>query len=153
MHHLRTLRIMSDVYSKGLLTDLQLEGQMVEKMFPMLEDLLELHSFFFSALLERKKEGKLEETDGFMISRIGDVLVSQVRTFDFIYILCTCVYYVGFWLVLKHLTVLHYTGLYCSLLCCDNLIYCTLLHDMLYYTVLYKKKSIILYWSLLKHTF
>lgn len=77
MHHLRTLRIMSDVYSKGLLTDLQLEGQMVEKMFPMLEDLLDLHSFFFSALLERKKEGKLEETDGFMISRIGDVLVSQ----------------------------------------------------------------------------
>ncbi len=86
MHHLRTLRIMSDVYSKGLLTDLQLEGQMVEKMFPMLEDLLDLHSFFFSALIERKKEGKLEETDGFMISRIGDVLVSQVRTFDFIYI-------------------------------------------------------------------
>ncbi|XP_052416840.1 A-kinase anchor protein 13 isoform X1 [Carassius gibelio] len=77
MHHLRTLRIMSDVYSRGLLTDLQLEGQMVEKMFPMLEELLELHSFFFSALLERKKEGKLEETDGFIINRIGDVLVSQ----------------------------------------------------------------------------
>ncbi|XP_059382899.1 A-kinase anchor protein 13-like isoform X2 [Carassius carassius] len=77
MHHLRTLRIMSDVYSRGLLTDLQLEGQMVEKMFPMLEDLLELHSFFFSALLERKKEGKLEETGGFIINRIGDVLVSQ----------------------------------------------------------------------------
>uniref|UniRef100_A0A671SG49 Uncharacterized protein n=1 Tax=Sinocyclocheilus anshuiensis TaxID=1608454 RepID=A0A671SG49_9TELE len=76
MHHLRTLRIMSDVYSKGLLTDLQLEGQMVEKMFPMLEDLLELHSFFFSALQERKKEGKLEGTDGFIINRIGDVLFS-----------------------------------------------------------------------------
>lgn len=78
---------MSDVYSKGLLTDLQLEGQMVDKMFPMLEDLLELHSFFFSALLERKNEGKLEGTDGFIISRIGDVLVSQVRTLDlYIYI-------------------------------------------------------------------
>lgn len=85
MHHVRTLRIMSDVYCKGLLTDLQLEGQMVEKMFPMLEDLLELHSFFFSALLEKKKEGKLEGMDGFIINRIGDVLVSQVRTFDYIY--------------------------------------------------------------------
>uniref|UniRef100_A0A8C1UR22 Si:dkey-172h23.2 n=1 Tax=Cyprinus carpio TaxID=7962 RepID=A0A8C1UR22_CYPCA len=82
MHHLRTLRIMSDVYSKGLLTDLQLEGQMVEKMFPMLEDLLELHSFFFSALLEKKKEGKLEGTDGFIINRIGDVLVSQFSDFN-----------------------------------------------------------------------
>ncbi|RXN38571.1 A-kinase anchor 13-like protein [Labeo rohita] len=77
MHHLRTLRIMADVYSKGLLTDLQLEVQMVEKMFPMLEELLELHSLFFSALIERKKEGKLQGTDGFIINRIGDVLFSD----------------------------------------------------------------------------
>ncbi|XP_042615467.1 A-kinase anchor protein 13-like isoform X4 [Cyprinus carpio] len=77
MHHVRTLRIMSDVYCKGLLTDLQLEVQMVEKMFPMLDELLELHSFFFSALLEKKKEAKLEGTDGFIINRIGDVLVNQ----------------------------------------------------------------------------
>uniref|UniRef100_A0A671KYH1 Si:dkey-172h23.2 n=1 Tax=Sinocyclocheilus anshuiensis TaxID=1608454 RepID=A0A671KYH1_9TELE len=77
MHHLRTLRIMSDVYCKGVLTDLQLEVQMVEKMFPMLDELLELHSFFFNTLLERKKEAKLEGTDGFIINRIGDVLLSQ----------------------------------------------------------------------------
>ncbi|XP_056115147.1 A-kinase anchor protein 13-like isoform X3 [Rhinichthys klamathensis goyatoka] len=77
MHHLRTLRIMSNVYSKGLLTDLQLEVQMVEKMFPMLEELLELHSFFFSALLERKKEASLDGANGFIIDRIGDVLVNQ----------------------------------------------------------------------------
>ncbi|XP_051755326.1 A-kinase anchor protein 13 isoform X5 [Ctenopharyngodon idella] len=77
MHHLRTLRIMSDVYSKGLLTDLQLEVQMAEKMFPMLDELLELHTFFFSALLERKKEARLEGTNGFIINRIGDVLVNQ----------------------------------------------------------------------------
>ncbi|XP_051947996.1 A-kinase anchor protein 13-like isoform X2 [Xyrauchen texanus] len=78
MHHLRTLRIMSEVYSKGLQTDLQLELQMAEKMFPMLEELLELHTYFFSALLERKKEARLEGTDGgFIINRIGDVLVSQ----------------------------------------------------------------------------
>ncbi|XP_067301284.1 A-kinase anchor protein 13 isoform X3 [Pseudorasbora parva] len=76
MHHLRTLRIMSNVYSKGLLTDLQLEVHMVEKMFPMLEELLELHSFFFSALLERKKEASLDG-NGFIINRIGDVLVNQ----------------------------------------------------------------------------
>lgn len=79
MHHLRTLRIMSDVYSKGLLTDLQLEVQMAEKMFPMLDELLELHTFFFSALLEKKKEARLEGTNGFIINRIGDVLLSQVR--------------------------------------------------------------------------
>uniref|UniRef100_A0A8B9H8B4 DH domain-containing protein n=1 Tax=Astyanax mexicanus TaxID=7994 RepID=A0A8B9H8B4_ASTMX len=77
MHHVRTLRIMSDVYSKGLMKEVQLESQTVEKVFPMLEELLDLHTGFFSSLLERKKEVKLEETDGFVISRIGDILVNQ----------------------------------------------------------------------------
>lgn len=141
MHHLRTLRIMSDVYSKGLLTDLKLEGQMVEKMFPMLEDLLELHSFFFSTLLERKKEGKLEGTDGFIISRIGDVLVSLVRTFDYIllYVLvCTMLGFDRFWS-----TSLYYTILYYIVLCFAVIIwYTVLLHDtvILCYTKWLKDK-------------
>uniref|UniRef100_A0A3B4DWV9 Uncharacterized protein n=1 Tax=Pygocentrus nattereri TaxID=42514 RepID=A0A3B4DWV9_PYGNA len=78
MHHVRTLRIMADVYGKGLLKEVQLEPQTVEKVFPMLDDLLELHTVFFSSLLERKKEAKQENTDGgFVINRIGDVLVNQ----------------------------------------------------------------------------
>ncbi|XP_073715756.1 uncharacterized protein [Misgurnus anguillicaudatus] len=78
MHHLRTLRIMSDVYSKGLMSDQLLEVQTAEKMFPMLDELLDLHTFFLSALLERKRESRLEDSDrGVVINRIGDVLVSQ----------------------------------------------------------------------------
>lgn len=78
MHHVRTLRIMSDVYSKGLQTDLQLEVQMLEKMFPVLDDLLDLHTAFLGALLERRRESRLEGLDGgVVIHRIGDVLVSQ----------------------------------------------------------------------------
>ncbi|KAL6468623.1 hypothetical protein MHYP_G00221470 [Metynnis hypsauchen] len=78
MHHVRTLRIMADVYGKGLLKEVQLEPQTVEKVFPMLDDLLELHTVFFSSLLERKKEAMQENTDGgFVINRIGDVLVNQ----------------------------------------------------------------------------
>ncbi|XP_036442028.1 A-kinase anchor protein 13 isoform X3 [Colossoma macropomum] len=78
MHHVRTLRIMADVYGKGLLKEVQLEPQTVEKVFPMLDDLLELHTVFFSSLLERKKEAKQENTDGgFVIKRIGDILVNQ----------------------------------------------------------------------------
>jgi len=48
MHHVRTLKIMADVYSKGLLREVQLEVQTVEKMFPMLEEVLDLHTQFFS---------------------------------------------------------------------------------------------------------
>ncbi|XP_043084190.1 A-kinase anchor protein 13 isoform X3 [Puntigrus tetrazona] len=77
MHHVRTLKIMADVYSKGLLREVQLEAQTVDKMFPMLDDVLDLHTQFFSQLLERKKESGSQEEGGFVIQKIGDVLVSQ----------------------------------------------------------------------------
>lgn len=82
MHHVRTLRIMSEVYSKGLQKEVQLEQQMLEKLFPVLDDLLELHTQHLLRLLERKKESQLEGRvfeGGFIISRIGDILGSQVR--------------------------------------------------------------------------
>ncbi|XP_031704585.1 A-kinase anchor protein 13 isoform X5 [Anarrhichthys ocellatus] len=80
MHHIRTLRIMSEVYSKGLQKEVQLELQTVEKLFPALDELLELHTQHLLRLLERKRESQLEEGSsegGFIIDRIGDILVSQ----------------------------------------------------------------------------
>lgn len=82
MHHIRTLRIMSEVYSKGLQKEVQLELQTVEKLFPALDELLELHTQHLLRLLERKRESQLEGGSlegGFIINRIGDILVSQVR--------------------------------------------------------------------------
>lgn len=73
---------MSDVYSKGLQKEVQLELQTVEKLFPALDELLELHTQHLFRLLERKRESQLEwgsSEGGFIISRIGDILVSQVR--------------------------------------------------------------------------
>ncbi|XP_041082425.1 A-kinase anchor protein 13-like isoform X2 [Polyodon spathula] len=82
MHHVRTLKIMADVYSKGLLKELQMEAQTVERMFPVLDDLLDLHTQLFSSLLERKKQSRQElgaegREWGFVIRRIGDILVNQ----------------------------------------------------------------------------
>ncbi|XP_077173558.1 A-kinase anchor protein 13 isoform X2 [Paroedura picta] len=78
MHHVRTLKIMSDVYSRGMVHELQFEQQMVEKVFPCLEDLLVIHSQFFQRILERKKESLADRSDkNFVIKRIGDILVHQ----------------------------------------------------------------------------
>ncbi|KAM9568320.1 A-kinase anchor protein 13 isoform 19-T19 [Salvelinus alpinus] len=79
MHHVRTLRIMSEVYSKGLQKEVQLDTQVVERVFPMLDELLELHTHFFAHLLELKRESSIEGRDdgSFLIRKIGDVLVSQ----------------------------------------------------------------------------
>lgn len=82
IHHIRTLRIMSEVYSKGLQKELQLELQTVEKLFPALDELLELHTQHLLRLLERKRESQLDGATfdgGFIINRIGDILVGQVR--------------------------------------------------------------------------
>uniref|UniRef100_A0A8D0H7W3 A-kinase anchor protein 13 n=1 Tax=Sphenodon punctatus TaxID=8508 RepID=A0A8D0H7W3_SPHPU len=78
MHHVRTLKIMSDVYSRGMIQELQLEQQMVEKVFPCLDDLLNFHSQFFQRILERKKESLADRSEkNFVIKRIGDILVNQ----------------------------------------------------------------------------
>ncbi|XP_048724157.1 A-kinase anchor protein 13 isoform X9 [Caretta caretta] len=78
MHHVRTLKIMSDVYSRGMVQELQFEQQMVEKVFPCLDDLLNIHNQFFQRILERKKESLMDKSEkNFVIKRIGDILVNQ----------------------------------------------------------------------------
>ncbi|XP_034040397.1 A-kinase anchor protein 13-like [Thalassophryne amazonica] len=80
MHHVRTLRIMSEVYSKGLQKEVQLEQQTVDKLFPALDELLELHTQHLLRLLERKRESQHEGGSfdgGFLINRIGDILANQ----------------------------------------------------------------------------
>lgn len=79
MHHVRTLKIMNDVYSAGMLKELQYDQQIVDKIFPCLENLLHIHSHFFQRILERKKESLADKSEkNFVIKRIGDILVNQV---------------------------------------------------------------------------
>ncbi|XP_050834223.1 A-kinase anchor protein 13 isoform X4 [Serinus canaria] len=78
MHHVRTLKIMNDVYSAAMLKELQLDQQAVDKIFPCLENLLHIHSQFFQRILERKKESLADKSEkNFVIRRIGDILVNQ----------------------------------------------------------------------------
>ncbi|NXT00681.1 AKP13 protein, partial [Jacana jacana] len=78
MHHVRTLKIMNDVYSAGMLKELQYDQQIVDKIFPCLENLLHIHSHFFQRILERKKDSLADKSEkNFVIKRIGDILVNQ----------------------------------------------------------------------------
>lgn len=79
LHHVRTLKIMSDVYSRGMMTELLFEQQTVEKLFPCLDELISIHSQFFQKILERKKDSLVDKSErNFLIKRMGDVLVNQV---------------------------------------------------------------------------
>ncbi|KAK0141784.1 A-kinase anchor protein 13 [Merluccius polli] len=79
LHHVRTLRIMSEVYYKGLQKELQLDTHILDKVFPVLDDLLETHSLFLSLLLERKRSSLVDGRghSSFLIQSIGDILVNQ----------------------------------------------------------------------------
>ncbi|KAI4800396.1 hypothetical protein KUCAC02_013278 [Chaenocephalus aceratus] len=78
LHHIRTLRILSEVYRHGLQKELTLELQTVERLFPVLDELLELHTQHLLRLLERKRESQLQgHGGGRAIHRIGDLLLGQ----------------------------------------------------------------------------
>ncbi|XP_068131259.1 A-kinase anchor protein 13 [Hyperolius riggenbachi] len=78
MHHVRTLKIMSDVYYRGMASELHFEQQVLERIFPCIDDLLGIHTHFFQRILDRKKESMVDRSEkNFVIQRIGDILVSQ----------------------------------------------------------------------------
>ncbi|NXG77039.1 ARHGI factor, partial [Baryphthengus martii] len=78
MHHVRTLKIMLKVYSKAMREELQFPNAVINKLFPCVDELLELHGQFLLQLKERRKESLEEGSDrNYIIQNIGDLLVKQ----------------------------------------------------------------------------
>ncbi|XP_041436433.1 rho guanine nucleotide exchange factor 28 isoform X2 [Xenopus laevis] len=77
LHHVQTLLIMSEIFRKGMKEELQLDHSTVDKIFPCLDELLEIHKQFFSGMKERKQESREGNDKNFIIRRIGDILVQQ----------------------------------------------------------------------------
>ncbi|XP_042637254.1 rho guanine nucleotide exchange factor 28 [Orycteropus afer afer] len=77
MHHIQTLFIMSEIFRKGMKEELQLDHGTVDKIFPCLDELLEIHRHFFYSMKERRQESCVDNDRNFVINRIGDILVQQ----------------------------------------------------------------------------
>ncbi|XP_071584174.1 rho guanine nucleotide exchange factor 18 isoform X2 [Heliangelus exortis] len=78
MHHVRTLKIMLKVYSKAMREELQFPNAVINKLFPCVDELLELHGQFLLQLKERRKESLEEGSDqNYIIQNIGDLLIKQ----------------------------------------------------------------------------
>lgn len=79
VHHVRTLKIMLKVYSRALQEELQFSSKAVSRLFPCVDELLDVHSHFLSRLKERRQESLEEGSDrNYIIQKIGDLLVQQV---------------------------------------------------------------------------
>ncbi|XP_017663830.1 PREDICTED: rho guanine nucleotide exchange factor 28 isoform X5 [Lepidothrix coronata] len=78
VHHIHTLLIMSEIFRKGMKEELQLDHSTVNRIFPCLDELLELHRQFFCRMKDRRQEScEAGNERNFVISRIGDILVQQ----------------------------------------------------------------------------
>ncbi|NXI15928.1 ARG28 factor, partial [Irena cyanogastra] len=78
VHHIHTLFIMSEIFRKGMKEELQLDHSMVDRIFPCLDELLEMHRQFFCRMKDRRQESCMAGSErNFVISRIGDILVQQ----------------------------------------------------------------------------
>ncbi|XP_058015825.1 rho guanine nucleotide exchange factor 2 isoform X2 [Ahaetulla prasina] len=78
LHHVRTLKIMTNLFRKGMLEDLQMDASVVQSMFPCVDELSEIHDGFLVHLLERRKESLADGSrKNFVINRLGDILIQQ----------------------------------------------------------------------------
>uniref|UniRef100_A0A8C5PMP8 Rho guanine nucleotide exchange factor 2 n=1 Tax=Leptobrachium leishanense TaxID=445787 RepID=A0A8C5PMP8_9ANUR len=78
VHHVRTLKIMTNMFRKGLLEDLQMDPALVQKMFPCVDELTDIHVRFLIQLLERRKDSlALGSSTNFVINKLGDILINQ----------------------------------------------------------------------------
>ncbi|XP_066492162.1 rho guanine nucleotide exchange factor 18 isoform X2 [Tiliqua scincoides] len=78
MHHVRTLKIMLKVYSRAMREELQFGNTVIHRLFPCVDELLELHGTFLFQLKELRKEALEEGSEqNYVIQNIGDLLVQQ----------------------------------------------------------------------------
>nr|XP_060641729.1 rho guanine nucleotide exchange factor 18 [Anolis sagrei ordinatus] len=78
MHHVRTLKILLKVYSRAVREELQLGLAAAQRLFPCVEELLELHAAFLSRLKERRAQALEDGSQrNYVIQHIGDLLVQQ----------------------------------------------------------------------------
>ncbi|KAL1261027.1 hypothetical protein QQF64_008854 [Cirrhinus molitorella] len=77
-HHIQTLSVMADVLRRGLLEEVQLEQDVVSKMFPKLDELLVLHRSFLVDMETRQRASVHPGMrKNYIIRQIGDILCQQ----------------------------------------------------------------------------
>ncbi|XP_072288735.1 rho guanine nucleotide exchange factor 28-like [Eucyclogobius newberryi] len=78
LHHIQTLTVMSEVFRRGMLEELQLDLDCVARVFPCLDSLIYFHKNLFGALQERRQSSaRPHQPHNYLIHNIGDILLQQ----------------------------------------------------------------------------
>ncbi|XP_005171341.2 rho guanine nucleotide exchange factor 18a isoform X1 [Danio rerio] len=78
INHVRTLKIVLNVYIRELRNTLQMDETRLERLFPQVENLLEVHQFFLDNLkLRRLDSMEPGSSQNYCIHNLGDILITQ----------------------------------------------------------------------------
>uniref|UniRef100_A0A3Q3XET5 Uncharacterized protein n=1 Tax=Mola mola TaxID=94237 RepID=A0A3Q3XET5_MOLML len=78
MHHVRTLKILLQVYMYELRRSSLIDEAKLDRLFPGVEALLNLHHHFLTCLKVRQNESQEEGSpNSYQITQFGDILISQ----------------------------------------------------------------------------
>lgn len=85
INHVRTIKLVLGIYVRELRETLQMDETQLERLFPQVDSLLQVHQLFLNRLKQRRIDS-LEpgSTQNYCIHRIGDILMTQVS------LLCIC---------------------------------------------------------------
>ncbi|XP_077570893.1 rho guanine nucleotide exchange factor 28-like isoform X3 [Stigmatopora nigra] len=78
LHHIQALTVMSEVFRRGMLEELQLDLECVARIFPCLDSLLLFHRNLFGSLQEcRQVFTQPDNRRNYLIQQIGHILLQQ----------------------------------------------------------------------------
>ncbi|XP_067377361.1 rho guanine nucleotide exchange factor 28-like isoform X2 [Channa argus] len=78
LHHIQTLTVMSEVFRRGMLEELQMDWDCVTRIFPCLDPLLIFHRNLFGVMQERRQAATQPDNPrNYFIHQIGDILLRQ----------------------------------------------------------------------------
>ncbi|KAG1934860.1 rho guanine nucleotide exchange factor [Pimephales promelas] len=78
INHVRTLKLVLGVYVRELRETLQMDETRLERLFPQVENLLQMHQLFLSRLKQRRVDSmEAGSTQNYCIHSIGDILIAQ----------------------------------------------------------------------------
>lgn len=79
MHHVRTLKILLQVYMYELRRSSLIDEAKLDRLFPGVEALLNLHHHFLTCLKVHQNKSQEEGSpNSYQITQFGDILISQV---------------------------------------------------------------------------
>ncbi|XP_065133099.1 rho guanine nucleotide exchange factor 18a [Paramisgurnus dabryanus] len=78
INHVRTLKLVLGVYVRELRETLQMDEMRLERLFPQVDSLLQIHQLFLNRLKQRRFDSMEEgSSQNYCIQRIGDILITQ----------------------------------------------------------------------------